>query len=175
MVEDVVRALGFAALGSRLKRIGELLQAQTQDLAAEFGGARLPSPHHPVLAALDRCGPLTVGELARALGQSQPGVTRMINKLKVNGFVEARSVAGDKRLSRLSLTENGAALVAHLKTTLWPAAHLAVEDACTGLSGPLQEQLAQLEDALADRPLCKRPDKGKERTWANIEQGKATQ
>ena len=30
MVEDVVRALGYLTLGTRMKRIGERLQADTQ-------------------------------------------------------------------------------------------------------------------------------------------------
>ena len=37
MVEDVVRELGYLTLGSRLKRIGERLQAQAQVLLEEAG------------------------------------------------------------------------------------------------------------------------------------------
>lgn len=37
MIIDVVRELGHLALGSRFKRIGERLQAQTQVLLEEAG------------------------------------------------------------------------------------------------------------------------------------------
>ncbi|PVB62965.1 MarR family transcriptional regulator [Labrenzia sp. 011] len=159
MVEDVVRALGYTTLGSRLKRIGEKLQAQTQELAEVLGDTDLPTPHNPVLAALDRHGPLSIGDLARALGQSQPGVTRMVNRMKADGLVVALPDEKDGRVSRISLTDAGARLVAHLKSTLWPAAFLAVQDACAGLEGPLLDQLAQLEDALSETPLTGRqPD-----------------
>lgn len=159
MVEDVVRALGYATLGSRLKRIGEKLQAQTQELTVDLAGTDLPTPHNPVLAALDLNGPLSIGDLTKALGQSQPGVTRMVNRMKSDGLVEARSDEKDGRVSRISLTQEGERLVAHLKATLWPAAFLAVQDACAGLEGPLLDQLAQLEDALSDRPLSlRKPD-----------------
>lgn len=156
MVEDVVRTLGFATLGSRLKRIGERLQADTQELTALLAETDLPVPHNPLLAALDRHGPLSIGDLASALGQSQPGITRMVGRMKTAGLVEARPDPEDKRISLIALTQKGEALVTHLKDTLWPATEAAVADACSGLSGPLLDQLAQLERALAERPLTKR-------------------
>ncbi|MHA7774047.1 MarR family winged helix-turn-helix transcriptional regulator [Roseibium sp. M-1] len=156
MVEDVVRALGYATLGSRLKRIGEKLQAQTQELAAGLAGTDLPTPHNPVLATLDREGALSIGDLARALGQSQPGVTRMINRMKANGLVAANVMEGDRRVSTIALTEKGEDLVAHLKASLWPAVTLAVADICEQLDGPLLQQLDALETALAEIPLTGR-------------------
>ena len=53
MIIDIVRELGHLTLGTRLKRLGERLQAQTQVLlaAADIG---LPASHCPLLAALDR-------------------------------------------------------------------------------------------------------------------------
>ncbi|WP_422375222.1 MarR family winged helix-turn-helix transcriptional regulator [Roseibium sp.] len=153
MTEDVVRVLGYATLGSRLKRIGEKLQMQTQELASELAGTSLPTPHNPVLAALDRQGSLSIGELAKALGQSQPGVTRMINKMKADGLVRAVPLKEDRRVSRIALTENGEQLVLHLKATLWPAVSIAVAQACVDLDGPLLQQLDQLEKALDRKPL----------------------
>lgn len=156
MTEDVVRAFGYATLGSRLKRIGEKLQAQTQVLTGEIAQTDLPTPHNPVLAALDRQGPASVGELARTLGQSQPGVTRMINRMKADGLVEALPAGADRRVSTIALTDAGRRLVARLKTTLWPAISLAVASACEDLEGPLLDQLDQLEDALSRAPLSAR-------------------
>ncbi len=158
MVEDVVRTLGYTTLGSRLKRIGERLQAQTQELSAEYAGTDLPTPHNPVLAALDRNGPLSVGDMARALGQSQPGVTRMINRMKDEDLVETVADERDRRVSKIALTEKGERLVEQLKTTLWPAIRAAVESACSDLHGPFLDQLAQLEDTLTERPLRERAE-----------------
>ena len=53
MIEDIVKELGFLTLGTRFKRIGEALQAQTQALLAEHG-IDMPAAHFPLLAALDR-------------------------------------------------------------------------------------------------------------------------
>jgi len=80
-MEDVVRSLGLLTLGTRLKRIGERLQAQTQAVIEAEGVADIPASHLPVLAALQRLGPLTVGDIALALGVRQPGVTRQLGEL----------------------------------------------------------------------------------------------
>eukprot|EP00903_Cladosiphon_okamuranus_P001148 g1146.t1 len=126
---------------------------QTQDLATELAGTNLPTPYNPVLAALDLKGALSIGDLSKALGQSQPGVTRMINKMKADGLVQAVPVEEDRRISRIALTESGQHLVSHLKATLWPAVSVAVAEACADLDGPFLQQLDRLEDTLDRKPL----------------------
>src|SRR5579863_1640723 len=114
MVTDIVRELGHLALGSRLKRLGERLQAQTQAVLAE-AGITLPASHFPVLVALDRLGPLSVGELAEAVGISQPGVSRMLENLQSDGFVASQRLKGDRRLRPIVLTKAGRQLIARAK------------------------------------------------------------
>ena len=80
MVEDVVRALGFMCLGTLFKRLGERLQTETQRLSETLGGV-VQVGQYPFLAAVDRLGPLTIGELTEAIGISQPGVTRSLGQL----------------------------------------------------------------------------------------------
>ena len=155
MVEDVVRELGHLTLGSRLKRIGERLQAQAQVLLEE-AGVSVSASHLPVLAALDRLGPLGVGELAQAVGVSQPGVTRMLERLESDGLVKSQRPAGDRRLRPIVLTRAGRQLVVRSRRLVWPRIEAAVADACAGPSGPLLAQLAALEDALAAAPLSTR-------------------
>ena len=152
MVEDVVRSLGYLTLGSRMKRIGERLQGQAQAMLAE-ADVSVSAAHFPVLAALDRLGPLSVGELAQAVGISQPGVTRMLDKLAFEGWVKSKQPAGDRRLRSIVLTRSGRQLVARAKQLLWPRIEAAVADACAGVSGPLLAQLAAIEAALAASPL----------------------
>ncbi len=155
MVHDVVRDLGFLTLGSRLKRIGERLQAQTQDVLRE-AAIDVPASHFPLLAALDRHGPLSVGAIAQALGTSQPGVTRQVAVLQALDLVTSMPSPADARQRTVALTPGGGRLVARAKRVAWPAVEAAVVDAC-GPRGPaLLTQLAALEDALADTPLHRR-------------------
>jgi DNA-binding MarR family transcriptional regulator len=152
MIADIVRELGYLTLGSRLKRLGERLQAQTQVVLAE-ADMGVPASHFPLLAALDRLGPLSVGELAQAVGISQPGVSRMLENLQSDGFVTSQRRKGDRRLRPIVLTKAGQQLIVRAKQLTWPRVEAAVAEACAGASGPLLAQLSALEEALAAEPL----------------------
>ena len=155
MVEDVVRELGHLSLGTRLKRIGETLQAQTQAVLAAHGFEQ-PAAYFPLLAALDRLGPLSVGELSQAIGVSQPVITRSLRGLEDDGLVGSETSEEDRRVRRIALSRKGRGLVQRAQREAWPAIEAAVAGACAGLSGDLLAQLAALEDALNDAPLLQR-------------------
>ena len=158
-MEDIIRSLGYLTLGSRLKRIGEQLQADTQRM---LDGLEVPvqSSQYPLLAALDRLGPLPVGELAQSLGITQPGVTRSVALLAELGLVEVIQSDGDQRRRMVSLTKNGQRLVDKAKRDVWPRIENAVADLCKGLAGPLLEQLSAIEDGLTATPLDHRVKQG---------------
>lgn len=159
MTPDIVRDLGHLTLGTRLKRLGERLQAQTQELLAA-SAIDLPAAFCPVLAALDRLGPSNVGQLTRALGVTQPGVTRLLDRLEADGWVKSQPEAGDRRVRTLALTKAGRDLVARARRVAWPRIEAAVADACAGPPGTLLARLAALEDALAAAPLTARVQSG---------------
>ena len=158
MVEDVVKELGYLTLGTRLKRLGERLQAQTQVLL-EYEDVGLPASHFPVLAALERLGALNVGELTEAVGTSQPGVTRLLDKLEAEHLVRSTQLAQDRRVRTIALTKSGRQLIARSKRTAWPMIEAAVADACAGPVQPLLAVLAALEEALAVAPLSIRAER----------------
>jgi DNA-binding MarR family transcriptional regulator len=158
MVEDVVKALGYLTLGTRLKRLGERLQMQTQVLL-ESSDVDLPASHFPLLAALERLGPLNVGELTEAVGSSQPGVTRLLDKLVAEGLVKSTQLAGDRRVRTIALTKSGRQLISRSQRTVWPTIETAVADACDGPAQPLLAALAALEEALAATPLSVRAER----------------
>lgn len=150
MTTDILRELGPVFLGSRLKRLAERMQAGAARVIAD-AGLELQPAQMPLLAALDR-GPLTVGELVEAVGSSQPGVTRAAGQLVALGLVESARGA-DQRQRSLSLTPAGEAAMARVKLLIWPRVGPAVTAMLDGLSGPLLDQIAGLEAALADRAL----------------------
>jgi DNA-binding MarR family transcriptional regulator len=162
MTLDIVRELGYLTLGTRFKRLGERLQAQTQAVLGE-ADIRLPASHLVVLAALDRLGPLSVGELAEALGISQPGISRMVENLRSDGLVTSRRPAQDRRVRPVAMTEAGRQLIARSKRLAWPRVEAAVAEACAGASGPLLGQLSALEEALEEVPLRSRAARISER------------
>ncbi len=155
MTEDIVRTFGFLCLGTRMKRIGERLQADTQKIMDEME-VGIGASQYPVLAAIDRLGPLTIGDLAGAVGITQPGVTRSIAQLVHLGLLHAEQTAGDQRRKIVSLSEKGQRLIEAAKSQVWPRIEGAVVDLCGKLDGPLLQQLNAIEDGLAAVPLDRR-------------------
>jgi DNA-binding MarR family transcriptional regulator len=155
MSEDVVRDLGHLTLGTRLKRIGERLQAQTQRI---LDAHELPiqAAQFPFLAAIDRLEPLTVGQLAEAVGVTQPGATRALAQLADEGLVEIAAASDDQRRKAITLTKQGKRLVDVGKRDVWPIIEAAVRDVCRRLSGTLLDQLGALEDGLGEATLDRR-------------------
>lgn len=161
MIEDIVRNRGLLTLGSRMRRIGERLQADTQRIIDE-AGLPIQSGHYPFLAAIDSLGPLTVGELAQAVGITQPGVTRTLGQLAKLGLLDLRQSSDDQRRKTVFLTKEGTQLLEFSKKNVWPRVEAAVGDLCGDLEGPLLAQLTAIENGLAEQPLHRRGrDEGK--------------
>lgn len=152
MVGDFVKDCGYLTLGSRFKRLGERLQGEVQQLA-RAEGVDVPAGLFPTIGALELSGGLTIGELAKALGISQPGATRNVEKLAKLGLVESVRGPGDRRIKAVTLTDRCRTLVLATKHDLWPRVERGVAEICAGLDGPLLEILTAIERALDDRPL----------------------
>ena len=80
MVDDAIAFEGAVMLGSRLKRLAERFQSGAERIAADCNLPTQPS-QMPLLTALHRHGPQTVGDLAERIGISQPAVTRIQSRL----------------------------------------------------------------------------------------------
>lgn len=163
MVRDVTKEFGYLPLGSRLKRVGERLQAETaQFLLSE--GIDMPKGVWPLLVTLDQDGPLAIGDLASALGVSQPGVTRSIRQLEAAGIVEAVREGGDQRRKPVAITEKGRAVLGEVQRDLWPHVEAAVREMCAPLDGPILGQLDRIEAELdrlsLDRRAAAKKDEG---------------
>lgn len=152
MIADVVREMGYLTLGSRFRRVGERLQSEVQRVLDDLD-VPVQSSQFPALAAIDRLGPLTVGDLAEAIGITQPGATRVMTQLSEIGLFDVRQSSEDQRRRLISLTDKGRQLVETSKRNLWPRIDAAVAEICAELTGPLLEQLTALEHDLATTPL----------------------
>ncbi len=151
-IDDALQGLGLTALGSRLKRLGDRLQAEAQVILAEVEPPIAPG-QHPMLHTIDRHGPLAIGELAERLGVTQPGVTRAIGQLSAAGLVALVTPPDDGRRRLVSLTAEGARFVAAAKRDTWPAVERAVADLCAGFADELLASLSRMEAGLEAKSL----------------------
>lgn len=147
---DVLREYGAVFLGSRLKRLGERMQAGAVKVAADAG---LPiQPAHVALLAALEAQALTVGQLAQALGISQPGVTRGLGQLVELGLVQSEP-GEDQRQRTISLTAAGQSALARAKLLVWPQVEQAVFALLGERADAFLSQIADIEDALEATPL----------------------
>jgi DNA-binding MarR family transcriptional regulator/N-acetylglutamate synthase-like GNAT family acetyltransferase len=155
MMQDILAEGGHLFLGSRLKRLGERMQADVSRVVAAAGLPIQPS-QYPILAALDLYGPMTVGAAAETLGLSQPAITRALSRLVDLGLVASSRGRSDQRRRTIALTAAGEEAMACSKREVWPRIDAAVAAICAPLDGPLLDQLAAIERDLAATPLDRR-------------------
>jgi len=152
MPRDVLAEMGYLALGSRVKRLAERMQADATKAFADRG-IPVQATHFPLLAALTTYGPLSVTEAVEAVGISQPAVTRIHNSLQTLGLTRTVPVKGDNRQKQIRLTAKGEALVNEMKHTMWPQVRRAAQLLCDGPGADILTLILRLEDGLQARPL----------------------
>lgn len=111
-----------AELAARLR----LSATRLARLLRQHGDAGLTPSLLSALATIDRSGPLTLGALAELERVAPPTVTKVVGKLEVQGLVARSADPADGRVSLVSTTRAGAALLARSRKrkTAWLAARL---------------------------------------------------
>src|SRR3954469_18852450 len=153
ILPDYAEAAGAAAIGALLRRLSAAIDADARRVYARFGVA-FEQRWLGTLDLLPTQGPLTVGELAGALGISHPSVSQTRSSLAKAGLIAWEADAGDRRRRRLRLTEAGADLVARLQP-LWRALD-SVAVRLDREAGGVAAALRALEGVLGERPLYDR-------------------
>lgn len=150
---DLVAAMGPAFLGTRLKRLGERMQAGAAEVIADAGLPIVPA-QVSALTAL-RAGPQTVGQLAERIAASQPGVTRIIGQLVKLGMVESCR-DDDQRKRVMQLTPAGNHAIEVLARDVWPRVGVAAQQLFESVEGDFMTQIAAIEQALSEAQLSSR-------------------
>jgi MarR family transcriptional regulator, organic hydroperoxide resistance regulator len=146
------RAAGMA-IGARLRRLSERIDHEAMDIYSRLG-ERFEQRWFGVVNLLDLHGPLSVGELADALGISHASVSQTRDSLQNAKLVAAKADAADARRRTLDLTPKGKAMAVRLRR-LWNALAQAageLDEECGGVVAAL----GRLEHALDERPLAGR-------------------
>ncbi|WP_426573261.1 MarR family winged helix-turn-helix transcriptional regulator [Aquihabitans sp. McL0605] len=103
------------AAGLRLSvtRLARILRQQAD--------ASLSPTQLAALATITRSGPLPIGTLADEEQIGAPAATKIVDKLQASGYVVRESDPADRRVSRVSTTPAGEALMAEIRArkTAW--------------------------------------------------------
>ncbi|MGI9577545.1 MAG: MarR family winged helix-turn-helix transcriptional regulator [Microthrixaceae bacterium] len=102
-----------------ITRLSRLLR---QEVHAELTPSQIS-----VLSTIRRSGPITLGELAETERVAPPSVTRMVDRLESDGFVERIPDEGDRRVCRVTVTDRAEVMVAEARRhkAAWLSEHMA--------------------------------------------------
>jgi DNA-binding MarR family transcriptional regulator len=151
--DDAVARLGYLALGTRLKRLGDQLQMGVAEAIARLGGAIQPA-QMVLLVTIDADDGPTIANLVQSIGVSQPAISRSLGALQKAGFVNLTIDDGDGRMRRVRLTDKGRRILAEIHQQLFPKVAIAAEQLCDGLD--LLDRLGIAERRLREQPFGKR-------------------
>lgn len=161
MTEDIVRSKGLTTLGSRLRRIGERLQGEVQQLFDQYEFPIQPF-QYPLLLALYEGGALEIGQISKALGVSQPGVTRSVGQLATSGCVQVTLDENDRRVRRVSLTALGRNTVNEVQDKIAPDVIAGFHEILDVDAHELLSLLGRLEDGLDSGSFAERAKRRKQ-------------
>lgn len=102
-----------------------------------------------IMLALGRNEGMTAGQLASELGVRPPTVTKTINRLQEQGFVERQASGTDGRQSHIFLTEKGRGALAAINRAIRKTEKRALSGLTKKDRRRLHKLLQQVEDNLA--------------------------
>lgn len=101
-------ARDVTALASRVRMVVMRLSRRVRQ---EVMGGDVSFSMLSALATVERCGPMTLGELAAAERVQPPSMTKIVGRLEELGFVVREVDANDRRVARVQTTRDGRRLV----------------------------------------------------------------
>jgi N-acetylglutamate synthase-like GNAT family acetyltransferase/DNA-binding MarR family transcriptional regulator len=114
---DLYRTLGYVALGSYMRRLGEISQ-QASAQVYQMYGMNFEVKWFPVFLAVAQKEAETVSKIAEYIGQSHVGVSLMAKEMVKEGFLETQKGLIDKRETNVRLTEKGEQMYTRMKELL---------------------------------------------------------
>lgn len=100
--------------GALLDIIGVMNQPVRDEQLLQAAGVQLDQLLFPLLVAIGRYGPVGVVELADNLGRDYTTVSRQVKKLEAQGLAHKQPNANDRRISEVTLSEQGQAIFAQI-------------------------------------------------------------
>ena len=100
--------------GALLDIISVMNQPARDEQLLQAAGVQLEQLLFPLLVAIGRRGPIGVVELADNLGRDYTTVSRQVKKLEAQGLAHKQPNARDRRISEVTLSEQGQAIFAQI-------------------------------------------------------------
>lgn len=154
MKEDFLDELEELAIGSRLKRLSDLIMGQAQQTYDYFDVDMQPK-WFTLLALLDKYEQVSIVQAAERLGLSQPAVSQYARQLHDVKFIDIAPSKEDSRKKMLTLSKLGKCKVETLRP-MWNAVEKAAKRMCAEQENNFYASIRLLESSLSKATLTQR-------------------
>ena len=153
-MSDLIKKLGEAALGSRLRRLAELLSADAIKIYRHYE-VDLEPGWFPVVFVLSELGQASIKEIAQHTGHSHVAVSKVVKSLRERGLIHSAPSEQDKRSTLISLNAAGIAMLPPLRAQTRDVGN-AMQLLTSIIHPQFMHHINMLENALLQRPLSDR-------------------
>ena len=165
---DLIKSLGELAVGSRLKRLSDLIMKDGIRIY-QSNGIDFQPKWFPVFYALSQNPRMGVTQIAQELGLAHPTVSQTIKELESRGLVKSRQSREDARKREISLSKEGIELVPQMEP-LWRDISNALYKVMTKSENNLLAAVEELEKKLDEKGFCDRVEEAtKERQLEEVQ------
>ncbi len=151
---DVFNELGELALGSRLKRLSDMIMKQG-NIIYQQNNLDFEPKYFTLYYVLLQHESMGIMELSEQLGISHPSVIQLVKEMETKGWVISTKDKVDKRKRGLSLSKEAKAMAPEL-TKLWDDIAKAIHNVLTQFDNDFLNKIANIEEALISTSLASR-------------------
>ncbi len=151
---DFYNKVGKMALGSRLRRLSELLTEQAGEVYSLYGVDIQPK-WFPVFYVLSAGEEKSITQIAQEIGHSHPSVSTIVKEMIKNDVAKKGSNKTDGRENYVKLTEKGLAINSRMQHQLTDV-NAAVETALLETQSDIWKAIEEWEYLLSEKSLLKR-------------------
>ena len=141
-------------LGTTLRHLIELLDGSVEQVYSDFGLDYKPR-FTPIMRTLAKIEVISVSELAKEAGITQPAATQTIQAMAKKGLVTISVNKKDSRQKQISLSKQGSAMMIQLERC-WQATAIAAETLDNELQTPLTVLAEEAIQALEKKSFLSR-------------------
>jgi len=145
---------GKMALGSRLRRLSELVTDQAAEVYSLYKVDIQPK-WFPVFYVLSSGGEKTISQIAQEIGHSHPSVSTIVKEMEKRGVLTKGDNNSDKRENYVKLTEKGFQINDRIQAQ-YQDVEAAIENAIAGTQNDIWSAIEEWEFLLAEKSLLKR-------------------
>lgn len=153
---EIFNRTGKMALGSRLRLLTGRVTEDASQIYELYNITGFSPKWFPVFFVLSETEEITITEIAKEIGHSQPSVTKIIKEMTKAGLVNDKLNSNDKRRNVVGLTTEGISLAKKMIEEQCADIDVAIDEIISEATNNLWEALAEWEFLLEQKSLLKR-------------------